>query len=329
MPKRKTIPQEDQNHVLISSARRCCLCYGLHGDLGRKDGQIAHLDHNPSNPDPDNLAWLCFDHHNEYDSSQRQGKGLTIQEVKTYRARLYDAIAAEKHTLQGAPKGATKPKTRMTPKQRQATKSGIPTLLTPVPLVPGIGNAYLSNLYLTPPTGKVHLDSITFQIPTDSLIFDTNAQIRYYLPEADGSKEIDLPLSMVVSNVRKVHFLINSGNSKNVYANQKIGEIRLLFGNIHPISTDLILGNNIREWAVGNQGDYVRELRSPATRMAWQGMNKQGVNAVMDHLEIAIPEAIQSAVLEKIVFVHKPTHHATDSLGVQYIVMAITVESSV
>jgi hypothetical protein len=281
------------------------------------------LDHDPSDSDPDNLAWLCFEHHNEYDSQQRQGKGLTILEVKTYRSRLYAAIAAGAHATQEP----SKPKIQAVRKQRQIEDSDSPCLFTPLPLLPGIGNASLHNLYITPPLGEVHLNNIPFQIPNGALVFDTNAQIRYYLPQADGSKEIELPLSVAVSNVRKVHVLINSGNSKNVYANQKIGEIRLLFGNVHPMSTDLILGYNIREWAVGNQGDYVRDLSAPTTRMAWQGMNKQGVNAVMDHLEIAVPDAIQNAVLEKIVFVHKPTQHATDSLGVQYIVMAITVEA--
>jgi hypothetical protein len=325
MPKRKTITQQDQTEVLVSSARRCCLCYGLSGDLDRKDGQIAHLDHDPSNSDPDNLAWLCFEHHNEYDSQQRQGKGLTILEVKTYRSRLYDAIAAGTHM----PQGSSKPKLRTGRKQRQPQNTDKPNLFTPIPLFPGIGNAHLRNLYLTPPIGDIYLNSIPFQIPLDAIIFDTNAQIRYSFPREDGSTEIELRLSTAVANVKKVHVLINSGNSKNVYANQKIGEIRLLFSKVHPMSTDLILGYNIREWAVGNQGDYVRELSAPTTRMAWQGMNKQGVNAVIDHLEIVVPDAIRNAVLEKIVFVHRPTRHATDSLGVQYLVLAVTVEARI
>ena len=124
-----------------------------------------------------------------------------------------------------------------------------------------------------------------------------------------------------------MHFLINSGNSKSIYANTKIGEIRLVFNNVHPMSIDLILGTNIREWAVGNQGDLVKEASDPSVKIAWPGWNKQGVNAVMDHLVMVIPEAVQSAVLEKIVFIHLPTHHATDSLGVQYLVFAITVEA--
>lgn len=323
MAKRKNIPQEAQIHVLVSSARRCCLCYGLNGDFERKDGQIAHLDHDPSNMDPDNLAWLCFEHHNEYDSQQRQGKGITIHEVKTYRSTLYEVIAVSVRETQTL----SKPKARTDRKQIPYKDSGNPCSYTPIPLFPGIGNANLRDLYLDPPIGEVHFNNIPFQIPSGALFFDTNAQIRYYLPQVDGGKEVDLRPSIPIANIKKVHFLINSGNSKRVYVNQKIGEVKLLFSNVHPISIDLILGYNIREWAVGNQGDYVREISGLSVQMAWQGMNKQGVNAVIDHLEIMVPDAIRNAVLEKIVFIHRRTHHATDSLGVQYIVLAVTVES--
>jgi hypothetical protein len=211
---------------------------------------------------------------------------------------------------------------------RKGTKSQHVPAFTPIALLPGIGNAYLRNLYINLPEGNdVKLDGVPFLISRNTLYFDTNEQLRYYLPLEDGGREVEMRLPKPVANVKKVHALINSGNSKNVYANQKIGEIRLLFSNIHPISTDLILGYNIREWAVGNQGDYIREPSVPTNRMAWQGMNKQGVNAVIDHLEIVVPDAIRNAILEKIVFVHRPTRHATDGLGVQYLVFAVTVEA--
>src|SRR3990172_6759252 len=139
MPKRKNVPQEAQTFVLVASARRCCLCYGLNGDLAIRDGQIAHLDHDPSNSNPDNLAWLCFEHHNEFDSQQRQGKGLTIYEVKTYRSRLYDAIAAGRHL----PQEPSKSTLRTARKQTQPQTTDKSNLFTPVPLFPGIGNAHL------------------------------------------------------------------------------------------------------------------------------------------------------------------------------------------
>ncbi len=95
MTKRKKIPQNIQDEILTLSGRRCCLCFGINSDFEVKKGQIAHLDRNPENNDIGNLAWLCLDHHDEYDSRSSQSKGLTIGEVKQYRAKLYEDV--ERH----------------------------------------------------------------------------------------------------------------------------------------------------------------------------------------------------------------------------------------
>lgn len=91
--RRPKLPGPVETEALVTSRRRCCVCFGLHGDVGRKPrGQVAHLDGNPSNNSPDNLAFLCLDHHDEYDSRARQSKGLTQAEVKHYRGELYAHI---------------------------------------------------------------------------------------------------------------------------------------------------------------------------------------------------------------------------------------------
>jgi hypothetical protein len=91
---RKQIPPTIQDAVVSSSRRRCCICFGLQRDDSEKThGQIAHLDRNPDNNDFDNLAWLCLDHHAQYDTTSRQAKGLRIGEVKKYRAELYARFA--------------------------------------------------------------------------------------------------------------------------------------------------------------------------------------------------------------------------------------------
>ncbi len=92
MLKRKQASSSIETEVVTRSARRCCLCYGLNNDFAIKKGQIAHLDQDSSNSISDNLVWLCFDHHDEYDTTTSQSKGLTMLEVKNYRDQLYDAI---------------------------------------------------------------------------------------------------------------------------------------------------------------------------------------------------------------------------------------------
>jgi len=93
MANRKQVPRSVQAQVLTLSRRRCCVCFGLNRDEGIKKGQIAHLDQDSGNDELDNLAFLCLDHHAEYDSTSRQAKGLTIEEVKHFREELYTKYA--------------------------------------------------------------------------------------------------------------------------------------------------------------------------------------------------------------------------------------------
>jgi hypothetical protein len=69
------------------------MCYALQRDSTAKNGQIAHLDRDRSNSDPDNLAWLCLAHHDDYDTRRRQTRNFTAGEVKRYRSELFAAIA--------------------------------------------------------------------------------------------------------------------------------------------------------------------------------------------------------------------------------------------
>ena len=89
---RTPIAPTAQASVLLSSRRRCCICFGLYRDTSLKQGQIAHLDGNSANSSGDNLAFLCFDHHDQYDSETRQSKNFTPLEVKQFRAELHSAI---------------------------------------------------------------------------------------------------------------------------------------------------------------------------------------------------------------------------------------------
>lgn len=93
--KRKKVTPATQAEVLLKSRRRCCICFGLNRDTSIKQGQIAHLDHDPSNNNESNLAFLCFDHHDQYDSRTKQSKNLTIQEVTYFKNELTSAITLE------------------------------------------------------------------------------------------------------------------------------------------------------------------------------------------------------------------------------------------
>jgi hypothetical protein len=97
MARRTKLPKAVETAVLTKSARRCCLCCALHGDYAVKEGQVAHLDDDPSNNNLDNLAWLCVFHHAQWHTRSSMTKGFTAEEVKYRRAQLYSAI--ENRTL--------------------------------------------------------------------------------------------------------------------------------------------------------------------------------------------------------------------------------------
>ena len=90
--KRARTRSQVETDVLTSSMRRCAFCFGINNDFSEKPGQIAHVDGNRSNSSFNNLAWLCLEHHDRFDSSTSQSKGLTRNELKAYRERLFDFV---------------------------------------------------------------------------------------------------------------------------------------------------------------------------------------------------------------------------------------------
>ena len=87
-----------RSELLVASRRRCALCFGLLADTQPRSGQIAHVDRNAANSTFENLAWLCLVHHDEYDTKRSQSKGFTPDELRRYRAELYEVIEAQRRS---------------------------------------------------------------------------------------------------------------------------------------------------------------------------------------------------------------------------------------
>jgi hypothetical protein len=86
---RAPIPKETETAVLLLSRRRCAFCFGLDSDVTQKNGQLAHINRRPNDNRQENLAFLCLPHHDEYDTTRSQSKGLTPGELRKYVATLY------------------------------------------------------------------------------------------------------------------------------------------------------------------------------------------------------------------------------------------------
>lgn len=88
MSQRKTPNDTTITELMSKCRRRCCMCYSLDRDTRQKHGQVAHIDRVSSNSSIDNLAFLCLDHHNAYDSKMSQSKNYTPSELASYKAEL-------------------------------------------------------------------------------------------------------------------------------------------------------------------------------------------------------------------------------------------------
>jgi hypothetical protein len=93
---RASIPPSVREEVLRKCRRRCCVCFGIRRSLEVKEGQLAHLDRDRTNPNPDNLAFLCLDCHALYDKKSNRVQGYLPGEVRCYRDRLYTLLGSDR-----------------------------------------------------------------------------------------------------------------------------------------------------------------------------------------------------------------------------------------
>lgn len=96
MPKktRIEIPKDVAAKVMFLSDRTCCVC-----GLGKKPVQIHHIDENPANNNPDNLAVLCLDHHNETMIKGGFGRKLNADLVIYYRNEWLKTIKKKRANI--------------------------------------------------------------------------------------------------------------------------------------------------------------------------------------------------------------------------------------
>ena len=78
--KRVPIPQGVQGSVLLANRHACCVCQ-------KPRVQLHHIDGNPTNNDPANIAALCGDHHDMASMVIGLTKKLQPSQVRDYKAK--------------------------------------------------------------------------------------------------------------------------------------------------------------------------------------------------------------------------------------------------
>lgn len=92
---------------------KCCVICGLTLDAALS---VAHLDHNPGNNHPDNLAWMCNTHHWMFDAAL-----YPLDAVKALRAHWQKTRGVPDHS--GRMKDAGKTAARTRARRRAAAKA--------------------------------------------------------------------------------------------------------------------------------------------------------------------------------------------------------------
>jgi len=85
--KRIEIPVDVATDLQYKSDRTCCVCHKV-GD----DCQIHHLNEDPKNNDPENLALLCLQCHSDAGKLGGAGRSLTPTLIRRYRDEWYASV---------------------------------------------------------------------------------------------------------------------------------------------------------------------------------------------------------------------------------------------
>lgn len=158
-------------------------------------------------------------------------------------------------------------------------------LMREIPLESIANSHNLTSRYRNPPLGESRFNEVPFLL-----------QRRYFETRADSPGNVELELAEPLRHVSSVHLLVNAGNAWKRHEDVSlsgvtVGRIQFKFSDGTLQEAQLIVGQNVREWAPGNApGRLVDEVTDKLNRVAWTGTNTTGNKAVIDHLEIPIHE---------------------------------------
>ena len=203
-----------------------------------------------------------------------------------------------------------------------------PIQFVQIPLIEsGLANADLS-IYKSPPFGDCMWFGVSFQVQ--------NARIS--MADTFDSESKLLKLSQPVSGVQAVHFLINSGDGRKKYFDREIGSMNFIFeqDDLPQPRFPIILGKNVREWAIGNYVSIsetdprpeplVASVESKSSHEAWRGHTSNGQVAVIDMLTMEFGPAQHSEKLTGIEFNRSIPRDS--GIALDYFIMGITIEAS-
>ncbi len=174
-----------------------------------------------------------------------------------------------------------------------ATATLVPLAVEPIPLA-SIVNGPLTNDYAAPPIGRVELGGVTFDL--DGRAFHSQAA-----PAPNNGYPDRAGLDLALVGVERVFVLITAGDAFTRWAGERVGQIVLTFDGADPVTVDLVLGENLREW---HPADNVVST-APGVTEVWTGpiAGFPNLTGHLDLLTIAVPADRATATLTRIDFI--------------------------
>jgi hypothetical protein len=159
--------------------------------------------------------------------------------------------------------------------------------------IAGLANDYYVGVLPTLPTGTVVLGGVTFDLPSTCPQWISN--LSSLPPDLIATQDIGL------ADVQAVHLLLNTGNTyaSQMSVGQQIGSVILNFSTGDTSVTPLLVGVNIREWAIGTTAQpVINTFTDPHLQQVWAGYNN--ILCVVDMLTIPVSDSgtLQQIILE-------------------------------
>jgi len=188
-----------------------------------------------------------------------------------------------------------------------------------VPLV-SLANFTLDAYFADPPVGLTPLGGIPFQVPS--------AGDNMFLTQGCDGHEANPTSGEILMNVsypRALYFLLNAVCPKP--ANATMGRLIFRFDDGSSFTKELVIGQNIRDYYLDTQADYVTVVTDLGVQQAWSGRSKMwGGRATIDMLTVPLPEQYQARTLVG-VMVEDMSLDGTGSIDPGIMLMGMTVES--
>jgi hypothetical protein len=148
------------------------------------------------------------------------------------------------------------------------------------------------------PRGKIWLRNVLFDLRTDN----QNRLVGMMVTPSEGNELRSRDVHAEVKSVEAVYVLLNTAfglrvnpTDKLEWEGRRIGAIQMIFHKGSPYEVPLVMGQNIRDWAPGNQPHAVFRLADPSAVETWTSADG---GSSFDMLQIELPH--RPADLERI-----------------------------